>query len=307
MFEMMVTDSTEPRWLRAYAAWKLMQAWGVLRFGDHRGLAPADISVSDGQIMMVLRKSKTTGPGKKVEVRRIPIALDAYLEDASWLEVGVALLKSLGQEGRDYLLCSPEAGLQAGRARELSYQEAAGWSRLLYRRIAEALGYDARSGELLGRYYTEHSGRSFLPSSAMALGADDDYLRPLGGWGAKVAQAYMKAAVQRTLQVQSQVAMRLRRDWGRWDVAGENDHLAKLASYFADNGIKAEEARAAAVLSAVALEPPPTAQTWQGGSSDEHQSGASASASSISGAAEPAAQEGRRSANDQRWQGRPMT
>ncbi len=285
MLEMMVTDADEPRWLRAYAAWKLLQAWGVLRFGDHRGLAPGDISINDGQVIMELRRSKTTGPGKKVDVRRIPIAHDAYLEDSSWLKQGVALLKSLGQEGRDYLLCSPEAGLQAGRARELSYQEAAGWSRLLYQRIAEALGYDARAGELLGRYYTEHSGRSFLPSSAMALGADDDYLRPLGGWGAKVAQAYMKAAVQRTLQIQSQVAARLRRDWGRWDVAGESEHLAKLASYFFDNGLNAEEARTAAALSAVALEPPPNAQTWQFGGDDGQQSEGAASASGSAEAA----------------------
>ena len=44
-YEKIAVNTDEPRWLRAYAAWKLCQAWGVLRFDDHRGMAPPEITV----------------------------------------------------------------------------------------------------------------------------------------------------------------------------------------------------------------------------------------------------------------------
>jgi hypothetical protein len=46
--EVIATDAEEPRWLRGYATWKLLQAWGTLRFDDHRGIDHSRVEMMSG-------------------------------------------------------------------------------------------------------------------------------------------------------------------------------------------------------------------------------------------------------------------
>jgi hypothetical protein len=262
MFEMLVIDVDEPLWLRGFAAWKLLQAWCAFRHDDHRGAAPHDIEEEDGAYVFVLRRTKTTGRGKKVEIRRVPISTEAYLEDPSWIGIGLHIIRDMGAQGRDYLMPSPERELAGGRPCELTYQEAAGWSRAVYRRFGLTLGYEQRDAEVLGQHFTEHSGRSFLTTAAMHMGATEEFLKPLGGWGARAPQSYMKAAVARILQVQRRVATRARAAWGVQDVTGEAELLVGLARHYRDHGKEADQARQAAALSAVATAQPTRPSTW---------------------------------------------
>ncbi len=268
LLEGLVCDIGEPNWLRAYAAWKLIQAWCAFRFDDHRGAAPRDIEASETHFVFLLRRTKTTGMGKKVELRRVPLSLEAYLVESQWMSVGLQLIREMGADGRDYLMPSPEKGLSIARGCELTYQEAAGWSRSLYAKIGITLGHDEREAQILGQHYSEHSGRSFLPSTAMAMGATEEFLKPIGGWGARAAQSYMKAAVTRTLQVQQRVAVALRRNWERFDVAGEADRIAQLAKHFAEHGLEDGEAAAAARRSELTAVKPTQGACWDGPQED---------------------------------------
>ena len=182
----------------------------MLRFDDHRGVAPREIEISGEGARFVLRRTKTTGRSEKVEVWTVALSSGAFVEEQDWLQIGVGMLRELGAPERDYLPTSPGRGLEGERARELTYQEAAGWSRALLMRMATELGCTQPEAVPVSQHYTEHGCRSFLPTAAMAMGAEEEYLRPLGSWGAKVAQTYMKAARARMLQAQRRVAERVR-------------------------------------------------------------------------------------------------
>ncbi len=146
---------------------------GVLRHDYHRGIDPASTPFEDDGACAWLRlqlvRTKSTGRGKRVERREAAVSAGAYLK-ARWLEQGWEQIAASASHVRDDLMSPPERGLQWARAKELSYQEAAGWSRALCRKVGAALGQTPASAELVGQLYIEHSGTSFLPTAAMALG-----------------------------------------------------------------------------------------------------------------------------------------
>jgi hypothetical protein len=250
--ELIAVAGDEPRWLRGYATWKLMQAWGVLRFDDHRGISQeaAHFERHEGQahLKIVLTRTKTTGRGKRVERREVAISAGAYLLESSWLEVGWAELVAAAPHPRDYLLSPPERGMRWAKPKELTYQEAAGWSRALYTKMGEAMGLQESTASLIGQAFTEHSGRSFLPSAAMAMGASDDFVKPLGGWSATSTRGYMKSALRRMTQVQDVVAAAMRAHWGEADVIGESAHVRQVINHLIDHGIEREAANVQTAL-----------------------------------------------------------
>ncbi len=238
--EAMVVDDAQYAWHRAYAWWKLVQTWAALRFDDHRGLAPSSIALTPEGLEFDLLRTKTTGCGKRVERRPSGVSRQAYLVIANWLECGWALWQELAPYERDYFLVAPRPDLQQTVARELKYGEAAGWSRALLRLVlldlAEHSVIDATAA-----VFTEHSGRSFVVSAALALGAADSHLLPVGGWAASPARAYMRTARRRLLQVQQQVARHGRDRLGAQDEYGEGETLRKLKVRLLEGGHAEDE------------------------------------------------------------------
>ena len=51
LVEDFVTTVSNPANMRMYGWWVLLQSWGTMRFSDHRGLSPADISFTDGSLI----------------------------------------------------------------------------------------------------------------------------------------------------------------------------------------------------------------------------------------------------------------
>ncbi len=137
---------------------------------------------------------------------------------------------------RDYLLAAPDAGLEAAIPRELTYGEAAGWSRAWYHCLCDERGLTCVR-DRLGAHYTEHSGRHWLPSVAFAMGAPEDELEVLGGWAAKPSRSYLDTAAGRMMAVQTEVARRLRSNAGGSDVAGEAQLLNDLANGLTSQGL----------------------------------------------------------------------
>jgi hypothetical protein len=89
----------------------------------------------------------------------------------------------------------------------------------------------------------------------MALGYDEEALKPLGGWDASSTQRYMKAAVARTLQVQDEVGVRLRQGWGKPDNTGEQQLIEKLARRMTEQGLDARVAMEQAELNRMSARP----------------------------------------------------
>ncbi len=238
--ESMVTDETQYLWHRAYAWWKLAQSWAALRFDDHGGMSPSNVSLTREGLEFDLTRTKTTGCGKKVKRRPSGVSRKAYFVVADWLEQGWALWQDFAPSERDYFLVAPRPDLQQTVARELKYGVAAGWSRALLRflllDLAENSVVDAAAAS-----FTEHSGRSFLVSAARSLGADDSHLLPVGGWSAFPARSYMRTARQRLLQVQQQVAQHGRDRLGGHDEYGEGETLRNLRARLLAGGHDEEE------------------------------------------------------------------
>ena len=89
--------------------WILIQTWGTLRFSDHRGLKPTDITVKGNSLAARLTRSKTTGDDKDVAFRMVHIADCCFSSSPSWLSTGWSLLNSLADFPRDFLLPAPAA------------------------------------------------------------------------------------------------------------------------------------------------------------------------------------------------------
>ena len=71
--EVFVMDQTKPRYLRIFGWWVLLPNWVILRFGDHRGLLPEHITVSDRGLLAVLSRSKTLGSDKAIGSRPVVV------------------------------------------------------------------------------------------------------------------------------------------------------------------------------------------------------------------------------------------
>ena len=225
--ELYVMDSSKVLWFRAYAWWKLLQAWATFRFDDHRGLNPASITWSAEGMVCGLHRSKTTGKDKKAAVRPACVSLDAYFLEPQWLTTGLGIWKELAPHERDYFLVAPQSDLRSTIPQELRYSEAAGWTQRLQREVGisqeEGAGLDVITG-----HYSEHSGRFFLPSAAFAAGVPEEELKLLGGWSVSAARGYLLTAHKRICKIQSYVAKLGRDNWGGEDVFGESEALEIL-------------------------------------------------------------------------------
>ena len=88
--ERYMLDDSEPPALRVWS--------------DLQAIKPAALRLTDGRLATALRKTKTSGPTKRVKERAVCVSEQAFFEDPRWLETGFELLKGLANFKRDYLL-----------------------------------------------------------------------------------------------------------------------------------------------------------------------------------------------------------
>ena len=77
---------------------QVAQGVGLLRFDDLVHLAPADVSLTNGTLELILRQSKTTGAGKKVEVIHAFVAEGSFLAVPHWLTTGFKIFQKLSAD-----------------------------------------------------------------------------------------------------------------------------------------------------------------------------------------------------------------
>ncbi len=239
-YEGNVMNEGATSWLRVYSFWKLLQAWASLRFDDHRGLSPSSLRREDGGLVGELSRTKTSGADKKIESRPIAISAEAYIEHPRWAATGLDILHRITPPDRDYLLSSPCKDFEGVQSRPLTYAAAAGWSRALIFQLMDELDSGAVAA-LVGKHYTEHSMRAWLPSAAQAVGAPESHLEVLGGWKAQSSRAYMRSVRPKMRLIQAETARILRANLGGKDVFDERSLIAALGADVGAQGYDLEQ------------------------------------------------------------------
>ena len=70
-------------------SWRiLVQCWATLRFDDHRGLVPDELEVTESGLLGKLKRSKVTGPDKKLNFRLLVLHSSANVHQKLWMLTG---------------------------------------------------------------------------------------------------------------------------------------------------------------------------------------------------------------------------
>ncbi len=221
--------------------WMALSCWCTLRFDDHRGVIPGEFWATGNGWNFDLRRSKTTGPGKRAALRPCHLAEQAYLSSPDWFAVGRRVWDEAAPFGRDFMLCAPASGLGEAIHREISHDEFTARMRGAIARLG--IG-GIVLGERVASWYTPHSGRNFLPSAALPiLRATEEDLRKLGAWSTKEGGAYVRTVRDHTRHLQVGVAQGLRERREERDPLREQDDLVALGRHLIARGMSSAEVK----------------------------------------------------------------
>ena len=105
LLEALVIDVGHATGWRIWAWAKLVKVWASLRWSDLQASIPVELSLVEGRLTTVLRRTKTSGPSRRVKELPVAISEHAYFLRSTWLRVGFDLLrthanyKRLNQDG----------------------------------------------------------------------------------------------------------------------------------------------------------------------------------------------------------------
>ena len=100
-----VVMDEDQHWAVRMAAWaKLVKVWASLRFDDLANLRMKEVNVYDGQLSGVMRRTKTTGAGKRVRELPIHVSADAWVKYPEWFTVGWDVVKHVRPRERDFVI-----------------------------------------------------------------------------------------------------------------------------------------------------------------------------------------------------------
>ena len=170
--ENLVSEVDTPPYLRVFAWWLLLQNWSTLRFSDHRGLLPSWVLLREGSFSASITQSKS---------RPVVVGAACFLLVPDWLTQGWSFLTSIADFQREYLMPAPSNNYQACIRRELRYDTA-------FLQSSENYWHRLKIGgeqplQHIAKFWTPHSGRTFMPSATAALGVDKGERDYLGGAG----------------------------------------------------------------------------------------------------------------------------
>ena len=201
--EKVVVGSGAPPYFRIFAWWLLLQNWGTLRFSDHRGIIPSEASLQSDGFLAKLTRSKTLGADRDLQSRPVVVDAACFVVEESWMKHGWELLQTLADFPRDYLMPCPSSSFLGCIKKELRYDTAFA----VQHRVLSTLstGEKQMFQNVMPQFWTPHSGRTFLPSAAAALGIDKAERDYLGGWSAQGSDRYARVAKRRIRNMQKLV------------------------------------------------------------------------------------------------------
>ncbi|CAE7272830.1 unnamed protein product [Symbiodinium sp. CCMP2592] len=198
-------------------AWVIsLQHWTAMRADDVQWLDPGRMTLTDSGLSGVLRRTKTTGPGRRAREVPVYVGREVSLSGNDWLQVGFALFKmpEVYWE-RMYFLPFPSADWTGGVKKHLSPE----MLNVCIKRVLAELSVPQRgehawvksSMSLLPQellpYWSGHSARHWLPSWAATLGVSKPDRVFLGRWqaGAHESNEYIVTSREVVHRVQMQV------------------------------------------------------------------------------------------------------
>ena len=196
-------NETSPMYLRVYSWWMLVQNYATLRFSDHRGLNPGEVTFREGSFHAHLTRSKTIGQDKTITSKPLVIDACCFFSHRAWLTRGWSLLQGMANFPRDYLMPAPASHCQSCRKLELRYDASFAMKNRVLRMLARNGVPVFHSSST--RFWTPHSGRTFLPSATAALGFLKSERDFLGGWCAQASDRYARIAIRRITNMQRSV------------------------------------------------------------------------------------------------------
>ncbi|OLP89616.1 hypothetical protein AK812_SmicGene28909 [Symbiodinium microadriaticum] len=171
--------------LRFTAFTLLLMIWASLRCDDVQNIDPESLKLSQVGLRFVLKKTKTSGPGRKVGELHAFVARTVGLNGYDWLGEGYKLLSASALSWSRDFLCpafSAEWDIPAK-----GFLDAEGLA-LQLRRLLKHLPTPVRQQGIwkvareMANFWTGHSARHVATSLAAALGVSKDRRDYLGRW-----------------------------------------------------------------------------------------------------------------------------
>ena len=245
--EALVMNGRVDKWLRAGAWMKLVKVWASLRFDDFANIRAGLIRFYDERLSGILRKTKTTGAGKRVRELPIHVSEEAYIHSKGWLATGLRILGELGPKDRELLV---GAGMASGNMLGsclLPYVEAVAISSEVFANLRD------HEDEFLipegwERFWTEHSERATLSSDLAALGIVKSERDLLGRWSPEGSDQYVRSYNAVITRLQRVFATAVRQG-GAFKRLDEGAILEDLKSWLVDKW-KMEKDKASAAVDA---------------------------------------------------------
>ena len=231
--EHLVMDPGQAIGWRVWAWAKLIKVWGSLRWSDLQAIIPGELSLVEGRLVTTLRRTKTSGPNRRV--RELPVAISeyAFFVRSGWLREGFSLLKQHASYKRDYLM----PRLKADGALE---PKPAGYADAMVATagLLAALGLPL---EVQG-YWTEHSERSVLPTALSLQDIPPHEKDLLGRWKPEGSDVYARSFGGRVARLQALFA-EVARGADRYQKLDEREIAADLVPWLMERpGLSREQA-----------------------------------------------------------------
>ena len=86
IFERVVMDDSEP--MRIYAWAKLVKVWASLRWSDLQAIRPGELKLVEGRLATTLRRTKTSGPNRRIKEMPLCVSEAAFFKSPDWLKIG---------------------------------------------------------------------------------------------------------------------------------------------------------------------------------------------------------------------------
>ena len=78
---------------RIWAWIKLVKVWASLRWSDIQAILPQELSLIEGRLTTVLRRTKTSGPNRQVKELVVCVSKRADFAKPAWIKTGFDLLQ----------------------------------------------------------------------------------------------------------------------------------------------------------------------------------------------------------------------
>ena len=201
-------------------------------------IKPSELRLEEGRLSTILRRTKTSGPNRRIKELPVCVSEVAFFEDARWISVGFNLLKDNASYKRDYLLPKLKADMATLDRKMAGYADAV----VATAAVLAKIGIPAT----VQGYWTERSERSILPTALAILGVTDSEKDILGRWKPEGSDTYVRSYGGRVSRLQSRYAAAARED-DRYFRLDEREIAANLLDWLQDRRKLSEEASRAIV------------------------------------------------------------